>query len=484
MEIYILIATNIIILLVLVKVILDKIKMKSSSDIKEQQMIGLREIISQFEVLERERKQEIERFQRMEIELNKQIAENSANCRTLQDNILAEKEHFLELAGEKKTLLIAEKELVVKVAELTALNSALNDNILTQKAEVGRIQKELKTEFENIANKILEENSKKFSSANKDSIDTLLKPLGESIFDFKNQIKDNLTEETKQRSTLQQQVKTLVEQTNKVTQQAENLTSALKGKSKIRGNWGEMILESVLQQAGMCENREYYKQFSTKDEENNTVLFPDIVVNLPNNRKIIIDSKVSLVDYEMYSTCEDEQMQDNSLKRHISCVKLHIDSLSSKEYNKKVANSADFTMMFIPIEPAYMAAVQKDGKLWEYAYNRNIMLISPSNLLPCLKLISDMWRKELITQNAKEIVNRGEQLYNQLRLVMESYEKVGDAIDRAQSEFTTFKSRMTIGRGSLVWQAETLRKLGLKPTKLINGVEDMELLDSEIIEVK
>lgn len=408
-------------------------------------------------------------------ELNKIIAEKSAYIGFLEISIKNEKQVSATIISEKNNLLLEEKVSILRISELTSENKTLSTSLSGQKNEIERIQKEMKSEFENIANKILEENSKRFSNTNKESIDNILKPLGESIFDFKNQIKTNLTEETKQRSTLQEQVKTLVEQTNSVTKQAENLVSALKGKSKIRGNWGELVLESVLQQAGMAEGREYNRQVTVKDEDTKSNFFPDIIINLPNNKKIIIDSKVSLVDYENYSTFEDSILQDEALKKHISSVKNHIDSLSSKEYNKKIDNSTNFTMMFIPIEPAYMAAIEKDGLLWEYAYKRNVMLVSPSNLLPCLKLINDMWNKELITQNANKIVKRGEKLYNQLRLVMESFNRVGDALNKAQNEFVSTKSRLVEGTGNLIWQAEMLCSLGVKPKSQIPEGESIIL---------
>ena len=405
-------------------------------------------------------KQEIERIQKdFMIEF-----ENTA---------IEHKDVINKLSSEKEILSTIEKESLIRISNLSSENRFLNESLQTQKQEIERIQKDFKIEFENIATRIIEENSKKLTSTNKDNIDTILKPLGESINDFKAQIKTNLTEETKQRTSLQEHVKGLLEQTNMVTIQAENLATALKGKSKIRGNWGEMILESVLQKSGLTQGREYDRQKGTKDIENNTTILPDIIINLPNNRKIIVDSKVSLVDYETYSSTEDITKQEEALKRHIGSIKLHIDSLSSKEYNKKIGNSVDFTMMFVPIEPAYMTALAKDGELWDYAYKKGIMLVSPSNLMPCLKLVDDMWTKDKITRNAKDIVSRGEQLYNQLRLVMESFNKVGDALNKAQDEYSTAKTRIIGGKGNLIWQAETLRSMGIKPGKQIAEGEEI-----------
>ena len=457
------------------------ILIKENTALTEQQKYNLEKIDTGKYIIE-DLKNTINEGQIIISEEKRQNRITSTDIIVANNLIQQYKETIKELELKKAELTSSEKKSLANISELNLSNKYLNESLQTQKTEIERIQKEFKIGFENIASKIIEENSRKITITNKENIDTILKPLGESINDFKTQIKTNLTEETKQRTSLQEQVIGLLKQTDMVTKQAENLASALKGKSKIRGNWGEMILESVLQKSGLTEGREYDRQKGTRDVDNNTIVLPDIIINLPNNRKIIVDSKVSLVDYEVYSSSENTSEQEDALKRHITSVKQHIDSLSSKEYNKKVGSSADFTMMFIPIEPAYMAALEKDGDLWEYAYKKGIMLVSPSNLMPCMKLVDDMWTKDKITRNAKDIVNRGEQLYNQLRLVMESFNRVGEALSRAQDEYSIAKTRITDGKGCLTWQAETLRSMGVKPSKQIPGSEDIitNMLETEI----
>lgn len=357
-------------------------------------------------------------------------------------------------------------QLKQKISELTANNNALNDKLTDQKTEVEQLQKTAQLQFEKIANKLFEEKSEKFTATNKSNIETLLNPLKEDITKFKEKIEATHTEETKQRTSLEERIKGLIEQTNKVSAEANNLAAALKGKSQKRGNWGEMILERILESSGLTKDREYFVQESIKDNEGKHQRL-DVKVALPDNRIIIIDSKVSLIAYENYSTSEDNDEQKKYLQEHINATKVHIDQLSEKKYDN-MDTSLDFTMMFIPIEPAYLLAIQGDIDLWSYAYSKRILLVSPTTLIACLKLFSDLWRREWQNKNAMEIAKRGEALYEKFVGFTKTFEEIGNSIKSSQEKYEKALGQLKDGRGNLVQQAVQLKKLGLKSDKNIS----------------
>jgi DNA recombination protein RmuC len=316
------------------------------------------------------------------------------------------------------------------VSKLTANNNSLNDKLSSQKTEMEELQKTAHLQFEKIANKLFEEKSEKFTSTNKTNIETLLTPLKEDINKFKEKVEATHTEETKQRSSLEERIKNLIDQTNKVSSEANNLATALKGKAQKRGNWGEMILERILESSGLTKDREYFVQKSIKDEEGKNQRL-DVRVNLPDERVIIIDSKVSLIAYDNYCSSEDSEEQKRFLAEHVSATKLHIDQLSEKKYDN-IETSLDFTMMFVPIEPAYLLAIQGDTDLWSYAYSKRILLVSPTTLIACLKLFSDLWRREWQNKNAMDIVKKGEALYEKFAGFSKTFEEVGNSIKTSQ----------------------------------------------------
>jgi DNA recombination protein RmuC len=280
-------------------------------------------------------------------------------------------------------------------------------------------------------------------------------------------------------------VKELIEQTNKVSAEANNLATALKGKPQKRGNWGEMILERILESSGLTKDMEYFIQQSIKDEEGNN-LRPDVIVRLPDERTIIIDSKVSLIAYDKFVATEDADEQKAFLDEHVNSMYLHIDQLSSKRYDN-LDTSLDFTMMFVPIEPAYLIAMQGDANLWTNAYSKRILLISPTNLIACLKLISDLWRREWQNKNAKQIVAAGEALYEKFVGFTQTFEDIGRSLKASQDKYDKALGQLRDGRGNLVNQAVRLKNLGLKsdkkvPTNLLpSSIEDADIeIDFEI----
>lgn len=405
--------------------------------------------------------------QQDEINQHKQkISELTANNNSITQNLSKQNE-----TNDKQTKQIEElteklTELTAQISKLTANNSALNEKLNTQKTEVEELQKIAHLHFEKIANKLFEEKSEKFTEVNKTNIETLLNPLKEDINKFKEKVESTHTEDTKQRTSLEERIKGLIEQTNKVSTEANNLATALKGKAQKRGNWGEMILERILESSGLSKDREYFVQQSIKDDEGKTQRL-DVRVNLPDDRVIIIDSKVSLISYDNYSSSEDSDEQKRYLTEHINATKLHIDQLSEKKYDN-IDTSLDFTMMFIPIEPAYLLAIQGDSDLWSYAYSKRILLVSPTTLIACLKLFSDLWRREWQNKNAMDIVKRGEALYEKFVGFTKTFEEVGNSIKSSQEKYDKALGQLKDGRGNLINQAIQLKNLGLKSDKKVS----------------
>jgi DNA recombination protein RmuC len=398
-------------------------------------------------------------------ELNKQVAELTAKNTSLTDNYHSVKEENRNQLEQIKSLTGQFNHINMENSSFKANNKALTDKLETQKKEIEEIQKTAHLQFEKIANQILEEKSGKFTETNKANIEAILKPLGENIDNFKKKVEETYDKESKQRFSLEEKVKELVEQTNKVSSEANNLASALKIQTKKQGNWGEMILESILQQSGLVKNREYFLQQTIKDEEGND-LRPDVLIKLPDNRIIIIDSKVSLVDYDRYSSANATEEQSAALKEHLNSLYGHIDGLSKKQYDN-IEESLDFTMMFVPIEPAYLVAIQNDSNLWAYAYSKRILLISPTNLIACLKMMADLWKREMQSRNAMEIVKRGELLYEKFVAFVGTLEDVGKHINKTQQSYASAINQLNSGSGNLVGQAVKLKNLGLKSSKEI-----------------
>lgn len=405
--------------------------------------------------------------QQHEINLHKQkISELSANNSSITENLQKQNTTNDKQAKQIEELRTKLTELTSEVSKLTANNTALNDKLTTQKNEVEELQKTAHLQFEKIANKLFEEKSEKFTATNKTNIETLLNPLKEDINKFKEKVEATHTEETKQRTSLEERIKGLIEQTNKVSTEANNLATALKGKAQKRGNWGEMILERILESSGLTKGREYFVQQSIKDDEGKTQRL-DVRVNLPDDRVIIIDSKVSLIAYDNYSASEDSEEQKRFLTDHNSATKLHIDQLSEKKYDN-IETSLDFTMMFIPIEPAYLLAIQGDTDLWAYAYSKRILLVSPTTLIACLKLFSDLWRREWQNKNAMDIVKRGELLYEKFVGFTENFEEIGRKLNSTQKAYDDALGQLKTGRGNVISQAIQLKNLGLKSDRKVS----------------
>ncbi len=423
---------------------------------------------------------ETNRIQQNDINIHKQtISELCANNRSLTENLTKQNEINDKQVRQIEELATKVTDLTAQVSILTANNMALSEKLSTQKEEVEGLQKTAHLQFEKIANKLFEEKSKSFTETNKTNIETLLNPLKEDINKFKEKVEATHTEDTKQRTSLEERIKGLIEQTNKVSAEANNLASALKGKAQKRGNWGEMILERILESSGLTKGREYFVQQPIKDEEGKNQRL-DVKVKLPDERVIIIDSKVSLIAYDNYSACEDSEEQSRFLTEHLNATKLHIDQLSSKKYDN-IETSLDFTMMFIPIEPAYLLAIQGDSDLWSYAYSKRILLVSPTTLIACLKLFSDLWRREWQNKNAMDIVKRGELLYEKFVGFTENFEEIGNKLNATQKAYDNALGQLKTGKGNIISQAIQLKNLGLKSDKKVSDkLLPLNLDDTEI----
>jgi DNA recombination protein RmuC len=404
--------------------------------------------------------------------LNNQLSTANANLRAANQTLL-DKNAALETLKEE--LKISKNDLTLSnqaLATAKANNEALNEKLQTQREEMESLGKKFNTEFENIANKILETKSEKFTELNKTNLTSILEPLGKNITDFKTKVEEVYDKESKERFSLGEKVKELAQLNKVISEEAHNLTMALKSESKTQGGWGEMILENILERSGLVKDREYFMEHQLLDEDGipmksdseDKKMRPDAVIKYPDNRNVIIDSKVSLNAFTRCIAAMDEETRVNELSEHISCIKKHINSLSAKgydDYNK----SLDFVMMFIPSEPAYIAALQGDPDLWNFAYDKRILLLSPTNLITSLKLIVDLWKREYQNQNAIEIAERGAKLYDKFVNFIDNLEDVGVHIEKAQGKYDEAFKQLSTGNDNLVLQATKLKNLGLKTKK-------------------
>ncbi len=372
------------------------------------------------------------------------------------------------------------------VASLSANNEALAEKLENQKKEIEEIGKKFNSDFELIANKILEEKTEKFTSTNKSNLEALLKPLGENLDSFKKKVDEVYDKEAKERFSLGEKVKELVGLNEKLSKEANDLTRALKADPKAQGGWGEMILESILEQSGLTKDREYFLENYLKDDNGNFLIGedgkkmrPDAIIQYPDQRKVIIDSKVSLIAYTNFLSAADTDFQNRYIKQHVQDIKNHIVGLSKRGY-ENFDKSLDFVMMFIPNEPAYMLAVREEPNLWSFAYEKRIILISPTNLIAALKLISNLWDRDHQSKNAQAIVERGEKLYNKFVGFAENFKKVGKGIDTAKLAFEDATKQLATGNDNLIRQAEKLKALKVNSKKSFPA----ELMEGNQVEIE
>lgn len=353
----------------------------------------------------------------------------------------------------------------IQIAELKNTNLSLREKEELLRKEINELGEKFTNQFKVLANEILEDKSKKFTEQNQQNLKTILEPLGLDIKNFKQKVEEVYVNESKERFSLKNEIGKLYDLNQKLSDDAKNLTKALKGDTKTQGDWGEMILESILEKSGLANGREYFKQETFRDADGN-LLKPDFVVGLPDNRKIIIDSKVSLTAYEKFTAAENPEEQKRYLKQHVDSVYSHIDLLSRKNYENLIGSgSLDFVLMFVPIESANYAANYNAPELWQYAYNKGIVIVSPSSLLSAVRLIADLWKRDKQSKHAMEIAERSGLLYDKFAGFIESLREVGIHIGRTHKTYHDAVNQLTDGRGNIISQFEKMKELGAKAKK-------------------
>lgn len=380
-----------------------------------------------------------------------------------KENTILELKNTVELIrSEKENITI---ELTKKETELLNLQSKLEDH----KLEVEKLQDKFSKDFEILASKILEEKSEKFTAKNKENIEQILNPLREKIQSFEKKVEDTHKDSIDRHAALRQQILGLKDLNEQMSKEAVNLTKALKGDSKTQGNWGELILERVLEKSGLEKGREYEieKSFTINNEDHQR-LRPDVIIHLPDNKKMIVDSKVSLTAYEQFVNSEDEKEKILFLKEHLASLNRHISQLSEKKYEDLYSiESPDFVLMFIPIEPAFALALNEDNQLYNKAFEKNIVIVTPSTLLATLRTIDSMWNNEKQQKNAIEIAQQAGRLYDQFVNLTNDLIKIGNQIKTVQGSYDVTMKKLT-GKGNLIKKVESLKLLGAKASKQFN----------------
>ncbi len=462
---------------------LDKefIAFKSTANSELQQ---LKQTVEERDQLLNEQKQTIQSKTENLDSLQKELATKTANFTAAKHNADSLKTEL----DDVKIKFNASNE---KLATATANNKALDEKLTTQKDEIEALGKKFNTEFENIANKILETKSEKFTKLNSENLKTILQPLGENLKEFKKKVDDVYDKEAKERFSLGEKVKDLIDLSESLRKEAQNLTTALKADPKKQGGWGEMILERILEQSGLTNGREYFMENYLKDDNGNYLISedgkkmrPDAIIQYPDERKVIIDSKVSINAYIRYVEAETSEEQKIHLTEHVTAIKNHVTALSNTGY-EKFEKSLDYVMMFIPNEAAFMIALKEDTDLWQFAYKKRIVIISPTNLIVTLKIIEDLWKREYQNLNSKAIAERGMKLYDKFVLFTENFKKVGRHIESADSTYNAALKQLSSGNDNLVSQTLKMKALGVDSKKTLDPIflEGNDIDEDEILKL-
>jgi DNA recombination protein RmuC len=370
---------------------------------------------------------------------------------SLQSDLKNEREKSEKLTSENSSLKSDYSNLQTKLSE--------------QKAEIEELQQKFTKEFENLANKIFKEKSDEFSKQSKTNLQEILNPLKERIVEFQSKVEETNKESIRGHASLREQLSMLKDMNQQITQEAKNLTDALRGQSKTQGNWGEFILESILEKSGLVKGREYVVQESLTAESGKRYQ-PDVIIKLPENKSIVIDSKVSLVAYEKFISSDDESQKALALREHINSIRSHIKNLSSKNYqNLYQLESLDFVLMFMPVEPAFALAVQNDQTIFNDAFEMNIVIVSPSTLLATLRTISSIWRQEKQNRNAMEIAKQSGDMLDKFTAFVEDLISIGKGLISVKDNYDKAMNKLTDGRGNLINRAEKIKQLGAKASK-------------------
>ena len=384
-----------------------------------------------------------------------------------QQERLSFEKQLQQVSSERENIRIEKESLAIQLSKKETDFENLWERNKEQKQEVEQLQEKFTKEFENLANKILEEKSNKFTEQNKENMKNILSPLQDKIHLFEKKVEDTHKESIDYHAALRQQILGLQVMNEQMSKETINLTKALKGDSKMQGNWGELVLERVLEKSGLEKGREYEVQQSFTNDEGSRV-FPDVVINLPDGKKMVVDSKVSLVSYERYVNEEDNPLRLVHLKEHVNSIKRHVEQLGDKNYHDLYQiESPDFVLLFIPIEPAFAIALNEDAFLYNKAFEKNIVIVTPSTLLATLRTIDSMWTNQKQQENAYEIARQAGALYDKFEGFVNDLVKIGKKMDEAKSEYGNAMNKLFDGKGNLINSVEKLKKMGAKAKKAL-----------------
>lgn len=403
--------------------------------------------------------------------LEQQLISLQSQLQLLRDQIqldrTASDKQMLAAQTEKEAIRAEKDSLAIRLSKKETDFENLWQRHIEQKEEVEQLQQKFTKEFENLANKILDEKSSKFTEQNKENIKNILSPLQEKIHLFEKKVEDTHKESIDYHAALRQQILGLREMNEQMSKETVNLTKALKGDAKMQGNWGELVLERVLEKSGLEKGREYEVQQSFTNEFGQRVL-PDVIINLPDGKKMIVDSKVSLVAYEKYINEEDDLLRAGYLKDHVASIRRHVEQLGEKNYHDLYhMESPDFVLLFIPIEPAFAVALNQDAALYNKAFEKNIVIVTPSTLLATLRTIDSMWTNQKQQENAIEIARQAGALYDKFHGLLADLITIGKKIDDSKAGYSDAMNKLFDGKGNLINSVEKLRKMGAKAKKML-----------------
>ena len=416
--------------------------------------------------------------------LEEKINGLNSQMEQLKNQMVSEKNQmektFFQANQEKETIRTEKEVLAIQLSKKEVDFDNLWERNKEQKEEVNQLQEKFSKEFENLANKILEEKTNKFTEQNKENMKNILSPLQDKIQLFEKKVEDTHKESIDYHAALRQQIVGLREMNEQMSKETVNLTKALKGDSKMQGNWGELVLERVLEKSGLEKGREYEVQQSFTNEEGTRIL-PDVIINLPDGKKMVVDSKVSLTAYERFVNEENDDEKAVYLKEHTNSIKKHVEQLSAKNYQDIYQmESPDFVLLFIPIEPAFALALSNDDTIYNKAFEKNIVIVTPTTLLATLRTIDSMWTNQKQQENALEIARQAGALYDKFEGFVTDLVKIGKKMDEAKSEYGNAMNKLVEGSGNLVGRVENLKKMGAKakkslPENIIKRSENIEI---------